>query len=443
VLSDVVCNGDIVKVDDATVVAIELLVGELDEGDSALVHLSADSTKELVVANLAVVVLVEELEDALELRRAEGVAVLTETPHELIAVHLAVTVVVHAAENNSEATDAVSTTRLQGIQNLLKNLIGRLSGDTEDGIDVGVVAAATDGEPGGELLVVELVVAVLIVLGEKSALLEFGEGTSHGLKSTSEFRELNSAESVQVEMLENLADGLAFIISSVSSLSDLLEDDILDLGETGSVNSDSGALESPNLEDALNEVALLVDGGDGVAVSVEAAESFFTDLTIDGLLAHEGDEVVHDGLSSLLSRSDTRVLRSVELANDLLNRGRRSATGNLLPGFLDDGETIIAHIILEDIDELRVGDVAVLVLIEGVEDDAELLSSEENTKLAHKFFEFELLEDAVLVAIEAQEGLSKLIHVVNTLSEELALHLVDDLVHAVSPVGHLFAFFLS
>jgi len=147
-------------------------------------------------------------------------------------------------------------------------------------------------------------------------------------------------------MLENLADGLAFIISSVSSLSDLLEDDILDLGETGSVNSDSGALESPNLEDALNEVALLVDGGDGVAVSVEAAESFFTDLTIDGLLAHEGDEIVHDGLSSLLSRSDTRVLRSVELANDLLNRGRRSATGNLLPGFLDDGETIIAHIIL-------------------------------------------------------------------------------------------------
>lgn len=47
------------------------------------------------------------------------------------------------------------------------------------------------------------------------------------------------------------------------------------------------------------------------------------------------------------------------------------------------------------------------------------------------------------MVVTYQEGLSKLIHVVNTLSEELALHLVDDLVHAVSPVGHLFAFFLS
>ena len=56
---------------------------------------------------------------------------------------------------------------------------------------------------------------------------------------------------------------------------------------------------------------------------------------------------------------------------------------------------------LENIDELRVGDVAVLVLIEGIEDDAELLSGEENAKLAHELFEFELLEDAVSVAIEA------------------------------------------
>jgi len=246
------------------------------------------------------------------------VTVLTETPHELIAVHLAITVVVHAAENYSEATDAVGTTSLKSIQNLLKNLIRRLSGDTENGIDVGVVAAATDGEPGGELLVVKLVVAVLIVLGEKSALLELGESTAHGLKSTGEFRELNSAEAVQVEMLEDLANGLALVIGSVSSLSDLLEDDVLDLSETGSVDSDSGALKTPNLKDRLDEVALLVDGGDSVAVSVEAAEGIFSDLTIFALLANELDEIVHDGLSSLLSGSDTRVLGSVVLANDLL-----------------------------------------------------------------------------------------------------------------------------
>ena len=35
-----------------------------------------------------------------------------------------------------------------------------------------------------------------------------------------------------------------------------------------------------------------------------------------------------------------------------------------------------------------------------------------------------------------EEDILQLIHVVNTLGEELSLHLVDDLVHAVSPVGH-------
>ena len=36
-----------------------------------------------------------------------------------------------------------------------------------------------------------------------------------------------------------------------------------------------------------------------------------------------------------------------------------------------------------------------------------------------------------------QENFTELVHVVNTLGEELSLHLVDDLVHAVSPVGHV------
>ena len=56
---------------------------------------------------------------------------------------------------------------------------------------------------------------------------------------------------------------------------------------------------------------------------------------------------------------------------------------------------------LEDVDELVVGDVAVLVLIEVVEDDAKLLSRQEDSQLGHEFLELKLLQDAVLVAIEA------------------------------------------
>ena len=56
---------------------------------------------------------------------------------------------------------------------------------------------------------------------------------------------------------------------------------------------------------------------------------------------------------------------------------------------------------LEDVDELAVGDVAVLVCIEVIEDDAELLSGEEDSQLGHEFLELELLKHSVLVAIEA------------------------------------------
>ena len=56
---------------------------------------------------------------------------------------------------------------------------------------------------------------------------------------------------------------------------------------------------------------------------------------------------------------------------------------------------------LENVDEFGVGDVAVLVLIEVVEDDAKLLSSEEDAQLRHEFLEFQLLEHSILVAVEA------------------------------------------
>ena len=56
---------------------------------------------------------------------------------------------------------------------------------------------------------------------------------------------------------------------------------------------------------------------------------------------------------------------------------------------------------LEDVDELSVGDVAVLVLVEVVEDDAQLLSSEEDAQLRHELLELQLLQDTVLVAVKA------------------------------------------
>lgn len=112
--------------------------------------------------------------------------VLTETPHELVAVHLLVTIVIHATEDNSETTDTVGATRLHCVQNLLKNLIGRFALDSKHWVDVGVVATATNSEPSGKLLVVELIVAILVILGEYGSLFVFGEGAADALKSSGE-----------------------------------------------------------------------------------------------------------------------------------------------------------------------------------------------------------------------------------------------------------------
>lgn len=186
VLGDVVCNRDVVQVDHAAVISIQLVVGKLDKRQSTLVHIAADATEELIVGDLTVVVLVKVFKDALELRGAEGVAVLAKSPHELVAIHLLVAIVVHAAENDSETTDTVSATGFHSVQNLLKDLIGGFTLDSENWVDVGVVAATTDGEPCGELLVVQLVVAVLVVLVEDGSLLELREGATDALESPGE-----------------------------------------------------------------------------------------------------------------------------------------------------------------------------------------------------------------------------------------------------------------
>jgi hypothetical protein len=71
---------------------------------------------------------------------------------------------------------------------------------------------------------------------------------------------------------EDFTNSLAFIIGAVSSLSDFLEDDILDLGQALSVNSNGCAFEAPGLQDGCDEIVLFVDWGDGIAVSIEVDE---------------------------------------------------------------------------------------------------------------------------------------------------------------------------
>ena len=121
---------------------------------------------------------------------------------------------------------------------------------------------------------------------------------------------------------------------------------------------------------------------------------------------------------------------------------------------------------LEALYELTPLDVAVLVGVEGIEDDAKLLSCEEDAKFWHHFLELKLVENSVLIGIELLdkgkvnttllniwiletpwrwvpdaatyiENALQLRNIVNTLCVELVFDLVGDLFHTVLPVCHL------
>ena len=95
------------KINDSATIAVELLEGQLNQTKAALVKLSTEASKELVVVDLTVFVSIKELEDAFKFLRAKLVTVLNKTPLEIIAVQLFVTVVVHAAEDHPKATNSV------------------------------------------------------------------------------------------------------------------------------------------------------------------------------------------------------------------------------------------------------------------------------------------------------------------------------------------------
>ena len=137
-------------------------------------------------------------------------------------------------------------------------------------------------------------------------------------------------------MLEDLADGFALIVGAVSSLSDLLEDDVFDLGETLCADGHCRALKTPRLQNSRDEVVLLVDWGDSVAVSVVADETLFSNVAILGLLAHDLHEIVHDSLGALLARRHSGVCWCVVLRAKGLEGNTWSTLCKLLPSLFDD-----------------------------------------------------------------------------------------------------------
>lgn len=368
VLSDIVDSGNVVEFNESRVILIKFGIGHVNEINSSSVHFTADSTKEFIEGDNTVVVFIEEFKDALELGGAEFVAVFTEAPHEFIAVEFFVTVVIHASEDVSESTDSMGTSSFQSVSNFGEDLVWGLSAGTERGVNVRVVTGSTDGEHVSEFFIIKSAIAVFVKLTEDSVQFVGRKGASEGLKSFFKFCGLDSTETVEVEVFKDFLNSSAFIISSMSALTDLLENDIDNLVDTSRADLSLVGVKTPNLKDHIDEVVFFLEGHDSVDLSVIVAEVFARNGTVGGSLSEDGDKIVENGFGLLLTGHNSRVSGGVVTLDKSLKRARVSSLSNLLPGELDDGKSLVAHVALKDVNELRVGNLSVFVEIKSVVD---------------------------------------------------------------------------
>ena len=104
-----------------------------------------------------------------------------------------------------------------------------LTSHTEDRINIGIVSTALVSDPAGELLKIDLTVAVSVEFVEQGSQLVIGEDTSDSFESLLELLGTNGSEAFQIKVFENALSSFAFVVCSVSSLSDLFKYDGFDL----------------------------------------------------------------------------------------------------------------------------------------------------------------------------------------------------------------------
>lgn len=170
-----------------------------------------------------------------------------------------------------------------------------------------------------------------------------GESASEGLESLSEFTDFDGTVTVEVEVLEDLLDGSAFVLGSVGALTDLLEDDVNALGTAGVRDGGLVRAESPGLDDHIDEVVLLLVGHDGVDISVVSNEVGHRDGTVSGSGSEELAEIVENGFGLLLAGGDSGVSGGVVFVDKGLESDGLSSAGLLLPGGFDDSKSLVRH----------------------------------------------------------------------------------------------------
>ena len=117
----------------------------------------------------------------------------------------------------------------KNLSDFIDYLVWCLTSHTEDRVNVGIVSTAFVSDPAGKLLKINLPVAVSVEFVEQGSQLVIGEDTPDSFESLFELLGANGSEAFQIKVLENALCSFAFIVCSVSSLTDLFKYNGFDL----------------------------------------------------------------------------------------------------------------------------------------------------------------------------------------------------------------------
>jgi len=174
-----------------------------------------------------------------------------------------------------------------------------------------------EGEGRGHLFVVNLSVSISIKFVEKSTDFVVSEGASQGLQSLSELLWADGSVSLDIEVLHNFLESFSLIVSSVSSLSHLLENLELELSQFVWVYRFSVRVESPRLKHNLDEVVRLLSWQAAVDFRVEGAEVGLSDVSTWARLSEPLSDVSLYSLCLFFSGDNSWVLTSLEFSNKI------------------------------------------------------------------------------------------------------------------------------
>jgi len=82
------------------------------------------------------------------------VTILLKSPCEFLTVEPSISAIIHSAENATKTSNSVGTSLLKDNEDLIKDSIGGLSGDTENWIDIRAITTSTSGESSCKLLII-------------------------------------------------------------------------------------------------------------------------------------------------------------------------------------------------------------------------------------------------------------------------------------------------